>query len=147
MFETGRIRGEVRAAQSAVVVAEAELAAAARAVTLAVEQALLAAEAAIGQRAQFRTAVIARAERLVELTTLGYQAGELNLLDVLDARRRLAESRMEAAALDEAVIAALLELERAVGRPLPERRPDVAVLGPPVPAAVLTPTKMAGGVR
>ncbi|MBI5831311.1 MAG: TolC family protein [Armatimonadetes bacterium] len=150
LLDYGRLGAQVRAAEASVAEAEQLLTAAQREVALAVDSAWLTAESALRRRASHASSVVARAQRLTDLTREGYQSGELSLLEVLDARRRLAEARVASVALDTAVATALLALRTAVGADLPETPPVLPAavptadaepgrLGPPVPAQTLVP--------
>lgn len=157
LLDHGRLGAEAEAAEAAARVAAEELATGRREVALAVEQARLAVEAAASQRESFRGGVLAKATRLTELTLTGYRLGELSLLEVLDAQRRLAAARRQAVLLDQALVEALLALQRATGTawlslaadpPSPPPGPVAALgsYGPPSPAQrTLLPTPLTPG--
>ena len=134
LFDRGRQAGEIRAAEARLAEAEQQLEAARQAAAMSVDTAWLAAESAERRLLRHQEAVLARAQRLTELTTQAYGAGELSLLDVLDARRRLAEARVTSVALEAAASEALTQLQAAVGADL--RATDTLV----TPTALTLPT-------
>lgn len=127
LFDYGRNRGESREAEAAVARAEAELARLRRELQSEAARAELAVAGELARRATYRAEVLARAERLVELARVGYETGAMSLLDVLDARRRLAAARAGVVDRDLGVALAVNDLWRAHALP-PQLAPDA--LGP-----------------
>jgi len=162
LFDHGRIRGEVEAAEAAVQEAEHEREVVRRDVTSAVEQAHLALVAAVALHQSYSDEILARAARLAELAQVGYGIGETSMLEVLDARRQLVQARLEAVEVELAVDEAWVDLASSVGA-LTDWLPAVAaadtvaaktiepapsrvsrVFGPPAPTAVITPLTSPG---
>ena len=69
------------------------------------------------QRAQaYREAVAATAEPLVKVGRVGYEEGELGILELLDAERQVIDARIRALELAAAARTAAIELDRVIGR-------------------------------
>ena len=69
------------------------------------------------QRAQaYRDAVTATAEPLVKVGRVGYEEGELGILELLDAERQAVDARIRALELAAAARTAAIELDRVIGR-------------------------------
>jgi outer membrane protein TolC len=69
------------------------------------------------QRAQaYRDAVTATAEPLVKVGRVGYEEGELGILELLDAERQAVDARIRALELAAAARRAAIELDRVIGR-------------------------------
>lgn len=113
--DLGQRAGGVAAARARLALREAELADHEREVRGDLQHAWLAARAAEAGRADYGARVLAPVERLVALVQQGYAAGELSLLEVLDAKRELAEARRTALDLDNAWLEALAQLQAASG--------------------------------
>lgn len=164
-FDLGRVRGEVQAAEAAVRQAEQERDVVRRELTADLARVHLTLVSASERRRRFVDEVLARAERLAELAETGYRIGETSILEVLDARRQLAQVRREAVDLERAEADAWTDLAGALGAVtdwLPaieaEATPATAagpaplaaasrVLGPPLPHSVVSPNRTSGGER
>jgi cobalt-zinc-cadmium efflux system outer membrane protein len=71
------------------------------------------------QRArQYRDAVVSTAEPLVRVGRVGYEEGELGILELLDSERQAVEARIRALELAAAARRAAIELDRVIGREL-----------------------------
>ena len=67
----------------------------------------------------YRTAVTANAEQIERIAQVSYEAGELGILELLDAYRIGAAARVRQITLDDAVREAEIELEYASGWEIP----------------------------
>jgi multidrug efflux system outer membrane protein len=70
--------------------------------------------------ARYREATASIAEPLAEIGRVGYEEGELGILELLDAARQAIDARLREVALMAAVRSAAIELDRVTGQ---ERRP------------------------
>ena len=67
------------------------------------------------QANRYRQSVAETAEPLAEIGRIGYQEGELSILELLDAERQALEARLAALDLSALARKAAIELDRIVG--------------------------------
>lgn len=68
--------------------------------------------------ARYQASATAVAEPLVEVARIGYEEGELGILELLDAERQALDARLQALELAAAARLAAIELERVIGQEL-----------------------------
>ena len=120
LFDNGRIRAEVAAAEANRRTAEATLQEAERVAILEVELALNERERAVKIVAAFEGAGrLAKGNTLLEMAQVGYEKGGSGYLEVIDAQRVFASERVEYLRALAALRLATARLERAAGGPLP----------------------------
>jgi outer membrane protein TolC len=128
LFDRGRLRAGVERAQAGVREQEAELEAAARAVSIEIEQAAAQLSAAREVALSYETTILPRTRDLLKSTRAGFETGLTSFLEVLEAQRLVRQTQTEYlnAVFDAA--RARIALDRALGAvpglsSTPERRP------------------------
>ncbi|MGC4046151.1 MAG: TolC family protein [Armatimonas sp.] len=120
LFDNGRIRAEVSAADATRRAAETNAKEAERTALLEVDLALNERERALKVEQTFEGAGrLAKAQELLEMAQLGYEKGGNGYLEVIDAQRVFASERVEYLRALAAVRLATARLERAIGGKLP----------------------------
>ena len=120
LFDNGRIRAEVIAAEANRRAAEEDVRETERAALLEVELALNERERAGKIASSFEGAGrLAKAKELLEMAQIGYEKGGSGYLEVIDAQRVFASERVEYLRAEAALRLAAARLERALGGPLP----------------------------
>ena len=113
LFNHGQTAGAVAAAQKARAEAEAQYRLA------RIEAEVRTAHAVLVIRrqhaARYREATVAIAEPLARTGRVGYEEGELGILELLDATRQAIEARVRVLELTAAVRSAAIELDRVTG--------------------------------
>ena len=65
---------------------------------------------------RYQESAAAIAEPLAEIGRVGYEEGELSILELLDAERQALDARLQVLELAAAARRAAIELERAIGQ-------------------------------
>jgi cobalt-zinc-cadmium efflux system outer membrane protein len=115
LFDLGRQKADVAAAQAALAEQQARLEEATRTAGLEIETALRNLEQAQSAVESFQTGRLSRAEDLLEMAQTGYDKGAISYLEVLDAQQVYRSEQGDYARALAAYNAALAALERAVG--------------------------------
>lgn len=113
-----RNQAQIAKARLAMQEADARLASLQRAIVQEAREAADRAATACEIARTYELEVLPQARTTLELSQSAYQAGQTHILNVIDAQRSLLETRRAYVAALQNAATALVELERAVGRPI-----------------------------